>query len=212
MISIYALTWLVVIATQSTPGPNLAAVASVGLAQGRRPALFTVTGICSGMIFWSVASTCGLSAIIEVVPYSLFALKFVGGLYLLFLGYKAAQRALRGGAATRFEANAPSLSDAQAWQRGLLVLLTNPKAALMWITVASFLFGQGFSAWQVLVVGPMGALSGSVIYGTYAWLFSTGVAMRGYSQYASGFESVFAVAFGFMGGGLLWTIVSAAQN
>ena len=74
MLVAYALTWLGVVAAQASPGPNLAAVASVALAQGRRPALFVVTGIASGMLVWSLATALGLGALIEAFPASLLLL------------------------------------------------------------------------------------------------------------------------------------------
>ncbi|MEP2533375.1 LysE family translocator [Shimia sp.] len=212
MFSIYALTWLGVLAAQISPGPNLAAVASVGLAQGRRPALFVVTGIASGMLVWSMATALGLGVLIEAFPLSFLLLRFLGGSYLLFLGIKAARATWKGGANTTFAPDARPLTDGLAWRRGVLVLLTNPKAALMWAAVASFLFGQGLSACHVLAFGPMGALSGLVIYGVYAWLFSTGVAMRGYTRFARLFEGVFAAAFGAMGASLIWAGVREARN
>ncbi|KAA0912439.1 LysE family translocator [Aquicoccus porphyridii] len=212
MIPIYALTWLGVLAAQVSPGPNLAAVASVGLAQGRRPALFVVTGISSGMLLWSMATALGLGALIEAFPLSLLLLKLLGGGYLLFLGIKAARATFRGGASAAIAADTRPLSDREAWQRGFLVLLTNPKAALMWAAVASFLFGQGMSAWHVLAFGPLGALSGLVIYGTYAMLFSTGVAMRGYAHFSRWVEGVFAAAFGVMGASLLWSGLRETRN
>ncbi len=82
----------------------------------------------------------------------------------------------------------------------------------MWAAVASFLFGQGLSPWHVLAFEPMGALSGLVIYGTYAMLFSTGFAMRGYARFSRWFEGVFAAAFGLMGASLLWAGMKAARN
>ena len=212
MFSIYALTWLGILAAQISPGPNLAAVASVGLAQGRRPALYVVTGLSSGMLVWSTATAVGLGALIEAFPLSLLVLKFLGGGYLLFLGIKMARAALQGGAKTTFTPGTRQLTDGQAWRRGILVLLTNSKAALMWAAVASFLFGQGLSVWHVLAFGPMGALSGLVIYGSYAWLFSTGVAMTAYTRFARWFESVFAAAFGVMGASLLWAGLREARN
>lgn len=212
MLSIYALTWLGVLAAQISPGPNLAAVASVGLAQGRRPALFVVTGISSGMLVWSIATALGLGVLIEAFPLSLLLLKFLGGGYLLFLGAKAARATFKGRVNTTFAPDALPLTDGHAWRRGVLVLLTNPKAALMWAAVASFLFGQGLNAWHVLAFGPMGALSGLVIYGTYAWLFSTGAAMRGYTRFARWFEGVFAAAFGVMGVSLIWAGLRDARN
>ncbi len=204
MFSIYALTWLGVLAAQISPGPNLAAVASVALAQGRRPALFVVAGISSGMLIWSLATALGLGILIETFPQSLLALKVLGGCYLLFLGIKAARATIRGGSSA-ITPDTRSLNNGAAYRRGILVLLTNPKAALMWAAVASFLFGQEMSALHVLAFGPMGALSGFIIYGTYALLFSTGIAMRGYSRFSRWFEGVFATAFGAMGASLLWS-------
>ncbi len=212
MVSIYALTWLGVLAAQISPGPNLAAVAAVGLAQGRRQAFFVVTGISSGMLVWSVATALGLGALIEMFPMSLLLLKFVGGGYLLFLGVKAAKAIHKGSKSVTFAPEARPLGDFQAWRRGVLVLLTNPKAALMWAAVASFLFGLGLSAWHVLAFGPMGAFSGLVIYGSYAWLFSTGVAMRGYMRFSRWFEGVFAAAFGAMGASLIWAGLREVRN
>ena len=212
MLSIYLLTWLGVMAAQISPGPNLAAVASVGLAQGRRPALCVVVGISSGMLVWSAATALGLGALIEAYPLSLLLMKFLGGGYLLLLGVKAAWKTFKGGGNAIFAPDARPLTNAIAWRRGILVLLTNPKAALMWAAVASFLFGQGLSAWHVLAFGPMGALSGSIIYGTYACLFSTRIAIGGYSRFSRWFEGIFAATFGAMGVSLIWAGVREARN
>lgn len=212
MLAIYAVTWLGVLAAQASPGPNLAAVASVGLAQGRRPALFVVTGIASGMLVWSLATALGLGVLIETFPASLLALKLLGGGYLLYLGLKAARATIRGETGTAIAPDARALCDAAAWRRGFFVLLTNPKAALMWAAVAAFLFGQGLSALHVLAFGPLGALSGLAIYGTYAWLFSTGVAMRGYARFARWVEGTFAAAFGVMGASLVWSGLREARG
>ena len=212
MLVAYALTWLGVVAAQASPGPNLAAVASVALAQGRRPALFVVTGIASGMLVWSLVTALGLGVLIEAFPTSLLLLKLLGGAYLLFLGLKAARASLRGGAGSAIAPDARPLGDAAAWRRGVLVLLTNPKAALMWAAVASFLFGQGLGAPHVLAFGPMGAVSGLAIYGAYALLFSTGVATRGYARLSRWLEGAFATAFGAMGASLVWSGVREAQR
>ncbi len=212
MLAVYALTWVGVLAAQMSPGPNLVAVASVGLAQGRRPALFVVVGISSGMLVWSLATALGLGALVEAVPSSLRLLKLIGGGYLLFLGLKAARATIRVGVGGTIAPDARPLNDRPAWRRGVLVLLTNPKAAMMWAAVASYLFGQGFGALHVLAFGPMGALSGLAIYGTYAVLFSTGAAMRGYTRFAGWFEGVFAAAFSVMGASLLWSGLRDAQR
>jgi len=212
MLTIFFVTLLGVVAAQVSPGPNLVAVASVALAQGRRPALFLVMGLASGMLVWSLSTALGLGVLIEAFPGSLLLLKLIGGGYLLYLGIKAARAALRNGAGTTISLDQHSLNDMEAWCRGFGVLLTNPKAALMWAAVASFLFGQELSPLQVLAFGPVGAISGLVIYGIYAILFSTGVAMRSYLHFSRWFEGLFAAAFGALGASLVWSGLREVQR
>lgn len=199
------LTWIGVLAAQVSPGPNLVAVASVALSQGRRPALLVVTGVASGMLAWSTATAFGLGVFIDQFPIGLLVMKYLGGAYLFLLGLKAAKSAVRDETKLAVAVKAPVMSSFDAWQRGLLVVLTNPKAALMWAAVASFLFGHGLNPLQVLAFGPLGALSGLAIYGTYAYLFSIGAVQRGYSRFSRWFEGVLAIAFGAMGVSLIYS-------
>ncbi|WP_308918252.1 LysE family translocator [Jannaschia sp. LMIT008] len=211
MIEAFVLTWLGVLAAQASPGPNLVAVASVALAEGRRPATMVVAGIAAGMLVWSLGTTFGLGALVAAFPLSLLAMKLVGGGYLLFLGLRAARATWRGRSAA-IRPDHGALTDGAAFRRGLLVVLTNPKAVLMWAAVATFLFGQGLGSVQVLAFGPVGALSGFAVYGTYAWLFSTGLAGRTYVRFARWVEGAFAAAFGVMGGSLILSGLREARQ
>ena len=202
MIEAFLLTWLGVLAAQASPGPNLLAVASAALGEGRRAALFVVGGVAAGMLVWSLGTALGLGALLAAFPLSLTVMKLVGGGYLMWLGARAARATWRGGAPV-IGAEDRGMTDGAAFRRGLLVVLTNPKAALMWAAVATFLFGQGLSAGQVLLFGPVGAASGLAVYGTYALLFSTGLAGRAYARFARGVEGAFAAAFGAMGASLV---------
>jgi threonine efflux protein len=203
MLEAYLLTLLGVMAAQASPGPNLMAVASVSLAQGRRSGLFVVGGVSSGMLVWSLATAYGLATVLDLFPYSLTAMRIVGGGYLLWLAFKGIRAALRNEPGSIRAAREP-LTGRQAYMRGFLVLLTNPKAVMMWAAVATFLFGAGLTPAQVLAFGPVGALSGFVVYGTYALLFSTGLASRTYQRFARWIELAFGAAFGALGGKLFY--------
>ena len=113
MLSIYVLTWLGVLAAQISPGPNLVAVASVGLTQGWRPALCVVVGISSGMLFWSAATALGLGALIEAYPMSLILMKFLGCGSLLLLGVNATWKTFKGGGNAIFVPDARPLTKAR---------------------------------------------------------------------------------------------------
>ncbi|MGF1551114.1 MAG: LysE family translocator [Paracoccaceae bacterium] len=187
---------------QASPGPNLAAVASVALAQGRAAALMVVAGVASGVLVWAALAAAGLFALVEAYPLSLTALKLVGGGYLLWVALKALRAAWRGGAGAIVPAERRRTLRA-AWRHGVMVVLTNPKAALMWGAVAAFLFGAGLDGWQVLAFGPVGAVSAALIYGAYALAFSSGLARRAYARAARLVEAAFGAVFGALGAGLV---------
>jgi threonine/homoserine/homoserine lactone efflux protein len=129
-------------------------------------------------------------------------MKLLGGGYLCFLALKALVAAWRGGDPS-FRANRADWTPANAWRRGLLVNLTNPKSALMWSAVATFLYGNGLTAPEVLAFAPLGFASSLIVYGTYGALFSSGVAKRAYARFARGIEAMFGLAFGALGGKLV---------
>ena len=202
MIETYLIAIAAIAIAQITPGPNLLAVAGVALNQGRRTAFMVTLGVATAIFVWVLAMASGLGAIITLYPGLLTAMKFVGGGYLCFLALKALRAALRGEGAS-IGAKSLMLTPFAAWRMGVLVNLTNPKSAMMWAAVATFMLGSGLTPVQVMVFAPMGFATATLIYGTYGMVFSSGVARTLYARFARAMEAVFGVAFGAVGGGLL---------
>jgi len=202
MLEAFFAAWVGCVLAQASPGPNMLAVAGVALGQGRRTAMFVVLGIASGVMVWAAGVSLGLGALFAAFPLLLSLLKFAGGLYLLWMGIRALRAVLAGGNVA-VTANETPLNPASAWRRGFFVVMTNPKAALMWSAVATFLFGAGLGGAQVLAFGPIVAISAAVIYGVYGFLFSTSFATRVYGRFWRGIEAAFGAAFGALGSALL---------
>ncbi len=80
----FALTSLLI---ELTPGPNMAYLATVALAQGRRPALMAVAGVALGLSLSGVAAALGLAAIAVSTPMLLDVLRYAGIAYLLWLAW-----------------------------------------------------------------------------------------------------------------------------
>ena len=154
------------------------------------------------MLVWALLVAVGLNAVIASYPPLLSVMKLVGGAYLLWLAYRGARGAFAGGSAT-IRSDGARRSAFGSWRRGLLVVLTNPKAFLMWSAVGTFLFGSGLSVVEVIAFGPVAAVSASLIYGAYAFAFSTGIAARAYAATARVFDGAMGAAFGILGGRLL---------
>jgi len=202
MLEAFAITLVGVALAQASPGPNLLAVASAGLGQGRKAAMFTVAGVATGMFLWATMVAFGLAAVLALYPSLLTGMKIIGGSYLLWMAFKAVKASVKGGEMS-IKAHGNMLSPFIAWRRGLLVIMTNPKAALMWTAVGSFLFGTGLSAVEVLAFGPVAAISAVLIYGSYGLLFSSGLAAKTYAKFARWIEAAFGAVFGLLGGKLL---------
>jgi len=191
-------------AAQASPGPNFIAVASAALGQGRVAGLLVTLGVSTGMLIWAVAVAFGLGVLFTAYPASLIALKLIGGAYLLWLATRALRSVLAGGSASSIAIDESQRTHIEHWQRGVFVVLTNPKAALMWSAVATVLYGAALQPWQVALFGPVGAISGFIIYGCYALLFSTGVANKFYTRFTRWIEAVFCISFGVLGGKLIF--------
>jgi len=95
------------------------------------------------------------------------------------------------------------LTQRAAYSHGILVVLTNPKAAMMWAAVSSYLIGSGLSPMAVLLFAPIAATTALFIYSAYGLLFSSSGAQRMYLGTSRVFEIVFGVAFGTLGSKLL---------
>ncbi|NKB54036.1 MAG: LysE family translocator [Rhizobiaceae bacterium] len=203
MVELFAITLLATIAAQLAPGPNFLAVAATALGQGRMAGLAVAAGVASGVFFWVIVVAFGLGSLLELAPALLLLLKIAGGLYLIYLAARGLRAGIQG-EAVNLSADARSRSLKSNWQMGMLVVVTNPKAALMWIAMATFIFAGGGTWLHVLLFGPLGALSALAVYGLYAWLFSTNIAIRSYQKFSRVFEYSFASLFGLFGGKLLW--------
>lgn len=204
MITAFITALIGVMAAQASPGPNMMAVAGAALKQGRTTSLFVVSGIATGSLVWAALTAFGLGELLRRFPQLLSVMMFVGAAYLLWLAARSLIAAWRGDFKGP-RANAAQFTPLGAWRRGLVVVLTNPKGALMWSAIAAYLFGAGLPMLSVLAFGPFVAVTATLIYGAYGLIFSSQLAGQFYRRFARGVEFAFGAAFGALGGVLLAT-------
>lgn len=84
--------WLAFVAASSVllilPGPTILLVLSYALSQGRRVALATAAGVALGDFVAMTASLAGLGALVATSAELFTLLKWIGALYLVWLGIK----------------------------------------------------------------------------------------------------------------------------
>ncbi|CTQ71663.1 LysE family translocator [Roseibium alexandrii] len=111
------------------PGPALLYTAAQTIARGRRAGFLAALGIHMGCYVHVFAAALGLSAIFSVVPSLYFALKLIGGAYLIFLGVQMIRARAESGAIP----NLTQKSGRRAMVDSFLVEVLNPKVAVFFI-------------------------------------------------------------------------------
>ncbi len=76
-----------------SPGPNILAIMGTSMTLGRAEGVALALGVASGSFTWAVLTALGLSALLASYALALTAIKIVGGLYLLWLAFKALRAA-----------------------------------------------------------------------------------------------------------------------
>ncbi|WP_269584294.1 LysE family translocator [Roseibium sp. Sym1] len=136
------------------PGPALLYTAAQTIARGRRAGFMAAAGIHLGCYVHVLAAAFGLSALFSVVPTLYFALKLVGGAYLVFLGVQMIRTRVAAGPAP----DLPQKSTRRAFMDSVLVEVLNPKVAIFFIAfLPQFVSPEaGLPIWaQFLVLGTI---------------------------------------------------------
>ncbi|MCX2724388.1 LysE family translocator [Roseibium salinum] len=136
------------------PGPALLYTAAQTIARGRKAGFMAAAGIHLGCYVHVLAAAFGLSAIFTVVPTLYFALKLVGGLYLIYLGVQMIRTRVAAGPVP----DLPQKSARRAFADSVLVEVLNPKVAIFFIAfLPQFVSPEaGLPIWaQFLILGTI---------------------------------------------------------
>ncbi len=188
----------------ASPGPSNMSIMAVAIQRGRTPALVLASGVITGSITWGLLAGFGLATALTMWGNALVALKLVGGLYLLWLAYRAGRSALTGDGTSKKYADSFGVSHGQLYLRGTAMHLTNPKAIFSWAATISVGLPNSPSVHDVLI-GLSGCFClGILTFFGYAILFSTGTAQRAFTATRRWFEATLAVIYGYAGFRLLF--------
>ncbi|ACU74495.1 Lysine exporter protein (LYSE/YGGA) [Catenulispora acidiphila DSM 44928] len=157
------------------PGPDMLFVLGVGMRGGPRAGLLATTGIATSEVIHVTVAAAGLTAFFAAVPVAFTAFRLGGGAYLVYLGVQAIRhRGAEDGALSAGDAT--PVSGRQAYLRGLLTNLLNPKMVtfsvaflpqfvdprLGWLPVQFAVLGAVLIVIEFLVDGTVGMLAGRI--------------------------------------------------
>ncbi|WP_162651223.1 LysE family translocator [Lentilitoribacter sp. Alg239-R112] len=200
-ILLFYLTFAVAVAS---PGPANFAMMHTALEQGRFNGMALALGVWTGSITWGLSTSLGLSAIMQKSPIIFDILLLAGGSYMFYMGFNSAKQVINlkgNNSSSPANDNAPVKSPIKQYIRGLLIHLTNPKAATVWLTIV--LYGTTMAEENgtdlVIFILPCFAIAAMVMSG-YVLFFSSRPMIALYARVRKPFTLTTA-AF-FIGAGL----------
>ena len=155
------------------PGPDNIYVLTRGIAQGRKVALASAWGMCSGLLFHTTLAAVGLSAILARSAGALSLVKYIGAAYLVYLGIRALL------SREEFSPSVEKIFTVKLrnfFLQGLTMNLLNPKVAVFFMAflpqfVSPSVGTAGSAALRLVALGLVFALLSVVIFSAIA-LFS----------------------------------------
>jgi amino acid exporter len=185
-LSIFSVGFLVI-------GPNILAVMGTSMARGRSQGARLALGIGLGSGLWASLSVLGLATLMTTYAGAVTALKLAGAAYLLWMAVKS----FRSAATRDADLEATEASGSNMFLRGLLIQMTNPKAALQWVAIVAIGIGPQapYALGGALVISA--TLLSILGHLAYALAFSTAPVIRSYGRARRSIEGVLGLFFVF---------------
>lgn len=176
-----------------SPGPAVAMLMGLAFSRGRGSAVIASLGIAMGSATIGYLTLAGLGLLLERAAWAVTLLRVIGSAYLLWLAWGSLRRAIRPQGLA--PAEMPPLAPARAFLAGYLLQVTNPKAIVFWIVIASVSGAGGAPLGMQLAFlagAAMISLSGHM---GYALALSAAPVRRLYLRARRGIEATLGALF-----------------
>ncbi len=178
-IDILAAFFLASVLLALSPGPDNIFVLTQSALAGKLAGLVVTIGLCTGLIFHTLAVAFGVAVIFQTSAMAFSALKICGAAYLLYLAWQA----FRASAAAIDTVNNGDRNLWQLYRRGIIMNITNPKVSIFFLaflpqfadpargslTLQLIGFGGIFIVATILIFGSISLLAGLI----RQWLYGS---------------------------------------
>lgn len=149
--AIFSITIALAIGAMS-PGPSFVMVARTALAVSRKDGLAAAMGMGVGGVLFSAIALLGLIALLTAVPVLYIVLKVLGGVYLIYLGYKIWQGATHPITLNPTEQQMISTPIWRSFILGFTTQISNPKTAVVYTSVFASLLPSEVPIFAVIAL------------------------------------------------------------
>ena len=120
-----SVSWALIIA----PGPDMLYVITRGVTQGRKAGMLSAVGVIGGILVHTNAAAFGLTLILQTSAAAFLMVKYLGAVYLIYLGIKA----WRDESSFNVQTSTSSVSFHKVFWQGVLSNVLNPKIAIFFL-------------------------------------------------------------------------------
>lgn len=150
------------------PGPDNIFVLIQSIYQGKKSALMVVLGLCTGLIFHTLAVAFGVAVIFQTSQLAFTILKLAGVCYLLYLAWK-----IFNAKDEKISMNSVDKIDAKKlYFRGIIMNVTNPKVSIFFLAfLPQFTNADlGNVSSQTLILGLIFIIATIIVFSSIAFL------------------------------------------
>ena len=154
-------------------GPDNIFVLTQSIFQGKKSGLIITLGLCTGLIFHTLAVAFGVAVIFQTSIIAFTILKVIGAMYLLYLAWQIFNA---GNQKIDTKINNTLIDYKKLYYRGIIMNITNPKVSIFFlaflpqftnpnigsVTLQMFLLGSLFLLAAILVFSSIALLSGNL--------------------------------------------------
>ncbi|MHA1127680.1 MAG: LysE family translocator [Alphaproteobacteria bacterium] len=190
---------LILILGWLSPGPNMLAVISASVSNGRRSGITVGLGLAVGGALWATLAVTGVVTVFELFPSMVLTLRLGGAAYLIWLGIKTLRKSF-----TPLTAYQSDLQGWEAFRTGFIVTMTNPKAALFFGSILTAFVPLNASAWLLTAIVAIALLQGFAGHAITATVFSTTLAVNAFQKASRTINTLFGTIFCAIGIGVAY--------
>jgi threonine/homoserine/homoserine lactone efflux protein len=183
-----SVSWALILA----PGPDMLYVITRGVTQGRRAGMVSAVGVICGILVHTTAAAFGLTLILQTSAAAFLMVKYLGAVYLIYLGIKA----WRDQSTFSLQTSTSMVSFHRVFWQGVLSNVLNPKIAIFFlaflpqfvdkaspdVTSQMVLLGLTFASFGLCFLLAVGYSSGTI----GGWLTRRPHYVRFLQRFASG--------------------------
>jgi threonine efflux protein len=189
----------------ASPGPAFIATMRISAGGSRRSAVFHALGLAFAAFTWAVGAMAGLQALMVKAAWLYRLVELAGGLYLSYIGIQSWRNSKTPLAVS--VSNGSHLSAWQAFRRGYLLNIANPKVVVFFASILAAVLPPAMPLWFKLTTLLVIGIDEGLLYTLLALLFSTPPAQTAYRKAKRTIDRIVGSAMLLFGGKLCWNAV-----